>query len=326
MSMTMQGQAERGFGQSLAYGWARLYTKGMTEGRREHRLQQIESDLFEHTTDRTEGGASPSLVGFETLERFLRGIPADVLWRFQMEGINMRINIPFERIVGGSLLVMVVFIFIATSMSGYDTGADTWEDELTTLASRPGYEATFSLIVQMVAGIGLIGLGAALYVALRQRAPALTTFCAFGLAAAGVLTLVSSGLYGVVARLADDFATEGGNAEILVTSRAFAVALEYLMQAAGVVFLCVVYVLAGVAARERLAPRALAWLPILSGGLILVSWLIAAVGSTDWRWLVFMVGILMALLWLIVAGGWMLLGGAPNARQHDSEGRATGTA
>ena len=85
MSMTMQGQAERGFAQSLAYGWARLYTKGMTEGRREHRLQQIESDLFEHTADRTEGGASPSLVGFETLERFLRDSPrtfsGDSRWR-----------------------------------------------------------------------------------------------------------------------------------------------------------------------------------------------------------------------------------------------------
>ncbi len=314
MSMTMQGQAERGFGQSLAYGWARLYTKGMTEGRREHRLQQIESDLFEHTADRTEGGASPSLVGFETLERFLRGIPADILWRFQMEGINMRIRIPVERVVGGILLSLVVLIMIATSISGYDTARAGWEGELARLSELPNYQVAGNMLFQSFAGLSLIVLAAVLYAALRGRSAILSTFCGFSFAAAGVLTFVASALYGVVATLADETSTGLGGANILVTSRAFALAMDDVVRAGGLLSLSGIYVLATIAFRERLVPRRLLGLAVMSGGLVFAAWIVEVVADKpDWNWGVFMSGAALAMLWLIVAGGWMVLGNAAHS-------------
>lgn len=323
MSMTMQGQAERGFAQSLAYGWARLYTKGMTEGRREHRLQQIESDLFEHTADRKEGGASPSLVGFETLERFLRGIPADVLWRFQMEGINMQIRIPVERLVGAVFLVLVAAMITASSISGYDTAKPGWEGELYRLARLGDAAVRGNLIFQVLAGIGLIALAAALFVTLSARSRLLTALCSFALAAAGVLTLVASALYFVITSMADDFAGGARTADMVTTSRAFALAMQQVVGMASVLMLGAIYVLAIIGVRTAIVPRQLGTIALASVGVIAASFVIELVaGGPEWNWAVFMAGVLLAVAWLVVAGGWMLLGNAANTLRGGQDGAA----
>ena len=58
--------------------WVRLYTRSLPGDVRERRLLELESDMWEHTHDPDEPHAMRELWG-----RFLRGIPADVRWRYR---------------------------------------------------------------------------------------------------------------------------------------------------------------------------------------------------------------------------------------------------
>jgi hypothetical protein len=120
---------------SAARLWLRVYTLGVAAELRERREDQLHSDLWEHQADRLDAGVAPSMVGLEVLGRMVRGMPADLLWRFQLEGPKMDIKIPFERATGLLLLLLVVLIPVSTAISGYDTGRDAWADELTRLGN-----------------------------------------------------------------------------------------------------------------------------------------------------------------------------------------------
>ena len=58
--------------------WVRVYTGGMPRAQRERRIGEIQSDLWEQHTAADFRDAS--LVA----GRFLRGVPADIAWRFEM--------------------------------------------------------------------------------------------------------------------------------------------------------------------------------------------------------------------------------------------------
>lgn len=58
--------------------WVRLYTRGLPADEGERRRLELESDLWEHFHDTAEPGTATALLG-----RFLRGIPADVWWRYR---------------------------------------------------------------------------------------------------------------------------------------------------------------------------------------------------------------------------------------------------
>ena len=314
MNIAAPGRHRNGFAQSFALGWAKLYTRGMSEPRRERRVEQIESDLFEHALDRSAGGASASMVGFETLERALRGMPADILWRFQMEGLQVQIKIPVERLVGGILLSLVVLIMIATSISGYDTDRAGWPNELGRLSRLPDYQVAGNMLFQAIAGVALIGLAAVLHTTLRARSAILSAFCGLSFAAAGILTFVASALYGAVATLADEVSSGTDGSDVLVASRAFALVMSDVVRASGLMSLTGIYLLAIITFRERLVPRPVFGLVVMSAGLMGASWVIeVSAGAPDWDWLVFMSGAALAMLWLIVAGGWMVLGNAAHS-------------
>ncbi len=69
-------------GETLVVGlvrcWARLYTRGLAVDERERRRLELESDVWEHLHDPDEQATSRAVFG-----RFLRGIPADVRWRYR---------------------------------------------------------------------------------------------------------------------------------------------------------------------------------------------------------------------------------------------------
>lgn len=56
--------------------WTATYTRGLPTEIGELRMREIESDLWEHLQD-------PETADEEILSRMLRGIPADVWWRYR---------------------------------------------------------------------------------------------------------------------------------------------------------------------------------------------------------------------------------------------------
>jgi hypothetical protein len=58
--------------------WTLLYTRGLPAEARERRCLELESDMWEHLHDASEPDAVREVVG-----RFMRGIPADVRWRYR---------------------------------------------------------------------------------------------------------------------------------------------------------------------------------------------------------------------------------------------------
>lgn len=63
-------------GAGITRRWVRLYTRGLPVDARERRLLEVESDLWEHLND-------PDVADREILGRTLRGIHADVWWRYR---------------------------------------------------------------------------------------------------------------------------------------------------------------------------------------------------------------------------------------------------
>jgi hypothetical protein len=65
----------------LSRSWVQLYTRGLPAEARERRIGEIESDLWEHLHD--PGAHDPEAAERELLGRTLRGIHADVWWRYR---------------------------------------------------------------------------------------------------------------------------------------------------------------------------------------------------------------------------------------------------
>lgn len=66
----------------LVRSWVWLYTLGLPLETRSARRKEIDSDLWEHTHAFGLHGPSTSSDTWSTLLRCLRGVPADLLWRF----------------------------------------------------------------------------------------------------------------------------------------------------------------------------------------------------------------------------------------------------
>ena len=62
---------------ALVRRWVALYTRGLPAHARDRRLLELESDVWEHLHDADERHVRRAMFG-----RFLRGIPADVWWRY----------------------------------------------------------------------------------------------------------------------------------------------------------------------------------------------------------------------------------------------------
>jgi hypothetical protein len=64
------------FGVRFAEKWAATYTRGLPGSAGDRRQKEIESDIWEHLHD-------PQIANREVIGRSLRGIPADVWWRYR---------------------------------------------------------------------------------------------------------------------------------------------------------------------------------------------------------------------------------------------------
>ena len=291
----------------LTRSWIRCYTLGLARQAREFRQDEMASDLWEHERDTPPGFAARAVFGLAVLSRLARGMPADLFWRFQLEGPKVEINIPFERIAGGLLLALVVMIMITGTISGYDTNPNGFDGELRRLAELSSVADNVNAAARLIAGLALIGAAAGFYVALRERGAMLATIAAFGLVASGVLTLVAAALQLVFVDLAEEYVASSGahQEQVLVTARTVALVVEGTVGGAMMALLVSAYSLAALTARERLVPRWLIGLPALSIAIFVAGGIVRAAGVQD-SWIVIMSGAGSMLLWLIVAGAWLL--------------------
>jgi hypothetical protein len=290
--------------------WTATYTAGLASSVRDARRTEIASDVWEHTKDAAAGGETLLGGAIGIVSRMVRGVPADLLWRVNVEGPKMDIRIPFERIVGALLLAMVALILITGGISGYDTSAQGFDGELRRLADLGPAADNGNAFFRIATGVVLIGAAAGFYVSLRERAPLLATIAAFGLMAAAVLELVASGLQMVFVQLANEYvdASSADKPALLVNARTVAITVEHTTGAAFFTLVLSTYVLAVLAGREALIPRWMIGIPIMSAGLVTTALIAGAsgVGGDNVNWIWLMSGMFSSILWLLIAGLWLL--------------------
>ncbi len=312
--MTTKAFVIPGIVPALTRWWVGLYCAGTSQAVRERRHTEIESDLWEHYADRTQEGASPAAINTEMVSRLLRGAPSDIAWRFQVEGFQMNIHFPIERVIGVLLLFLLVPFFAISAISGYDTRQEGWPDAFQGYVNNSsGSREVAAALHVLVGALVLIGVSQLLAYGLR-RSPALIAAAAALLAASGFTMLVNGALFYGMSTLADEFAANGDTG-IVATARSFARAIEFLgimnlgLVAGGVCFLSVaVY-------RMEAVPRWTLVLP-LGGGLGIIGAFATTPVSDSWSWGFLLIGWISISLWLIICGLWLLLGGnrSPQAR------------
>lgn len=303
--MTALRLTSRSLGAALALRWVRIYSLGLPAQIRQRRLQQIESDAWEQEADSLRNGLGPTRASFDIFERTLRGVPADILWRFQLEGPKMQLHIPFQRITGIALLLLIVLLPASTSISGVDTGREDWAATLLDFGDNAEWQTRANVLFWTVAGMALIALAAAFYLALQKTAANLATFAAFLLAAAGLLVIVSAALYLSFAALAREYAEHGQQAELLASSRSLALAVEALQMGIMILMGAGVFTLALAAHRHRLVPRWLGHVAFAGAGLLaamVVSSAIPVLEGNSVTWGLALAAFGLLTIWLIGAG------------------------
>ncbi|MCA9830021.1 MAG: hypothetical protein KC495_06095 [Dehalococcoidia bacterium] len=300
---------QQGFAASAVRAWVRFYTLGLPEEHRERRSFQIESDLWEHWRDRAESQSPPLLLSWETTDRALRGMAADILWRFQLEGPKVRIHVPIERLAGAFVLLLILATFLSLSANGYDTGREGFADELERLASIKGWQTDVYTLLQVGAGLGMILSAAVFFLQLRERAPATAVVAAFLMASAGILTMVSASVYLSAADLADQWAADGRTESSLTAARALTLMLFPLSMAIFVTLAGAMYTLAVAATRLELVKHPLPWLAAGSATLSLATLGALVTQFETAEWLLVSAAMVSMLVWMASTGLQLLIGG-----------------
>jgi len=296
--------------------WVGAYTTGLSRQDREVRHEEINSDLWEHQYDRAADGAPAFVVALEVISRVLHGMPSDILWRFRMEGPKMEINIPLERLAGALLIALVVMLFVTASISGYDTGVEGFDAEMTRLANLSTLADNVNMVLRLVTGLGIIGAAAGFYVALQRRSQGLAALAGFGLVAAGVLALVAGALQVALVELAEQFVASSGTQQdqVLVTARSVALLVEATTGAAFITLLVSTYPLALLLGKEKLVPRWAIALPLAGGALMIGAGVVSTFSNEVGNmWLAMIGGGLCAVLWLVIAGLYLIFRPQPLA-------------
>lgn len=306
---------------SLSLAWVRFYTFGLSAERRARRLEEITSDVWDQRDDERATGVSDSLISVNTVSRAMRGALDDLAWRLQLEGPFMHVNIPIERVAGALLLILVVALFLSTSAAGYDTSLEGFDSEIRRLADVSGKAASIYSGMQILAGITMIAAAAVFYVHLHARSPFLAAFAAFMLVAAGLMAFVGSAVYFSAADMADEWAANpNGNEAVSSITRAQLMVLEGLSGGLIAGLGLGVYALAIATARLRLVPRALNYVAAVSAAAIATLFVLELTDAGgDWAWFAMIVGLLLMIVWLLVAGLALVFGSSGTSPNLGSE-------
>lgn len=85
----------------LILRWCDLYTRGLDPAIAGDRRAELASDVYEHTAWDPTGGAA-------ILSRAVRGVPADLAWRFEQQRAAARLLPRSTRLVNGSIRTLVL--------------------------------------------------------------------------------------------------------------------------------------------------------------------------------------------------------------------------
>lgn len=316
------------FAASLTRAWAAAYTFGLAAHVRASRRREIDSDVWEHQHD-AEGASSSPGIALQLIGRMLRGVPADLLWRINVEGPQMDIRIPVERIMGAALVVMVALVMVTGAISGIDTDRQGLPNELAHFAEKSAAENNFDTVFRVGTGLSWIVVAAVIFSVLRQRAPMLGTLAAFGLLVGAGLELAATALQVVLVDMSGDYMamSPADQANLLPSAHTVALLVQTTTTMALGALLASIYVLAIAALRENLVPRWLFGIPVLSLAALASGLTIAAAGGGDtWVWIVTMSGLMLGVIWLLIAGLWLVFNPGETQRDNAQLPAATGAA
>lgn len=300
-----------GFVPAVVRGWARLYCAGVSEGARVIRQIEINSDLWEHYTDRLAQGANPAAVGVEAFSRMLRGVPSDIAWRVQAEGFHVNINFPVERIAGVLLLFLLVPFIAGTAISGYDTSRTAWPDEFQRFANMSSTSREMTGTLHGVIGILAIAGVGILFATVRDRSPKLISVACALLAAAATIMLVNAAIYRTMSELADEY-QRSNNLSLVSNARVLALTIEGLAMMNTTATSAGILSLAVALARLGMVPRWTVVLPVIGAAApVLLLGLSSLLPDSTWWWIA--LAFLAIGIWLLIAGFWLLFGGSRGA-------------
>ena len=139
----------------LTLRWVGWYTRGLSERAREERWAEIESDLWEHRADAGPGGRT----AFALLSRTVRGVPADLSWRWaRRQGRRLPRPQTVAKALGWAFaLACYAFAvgnlgFVATAVLGLELYGQDWPADEVTAFSR----VCAVLFVLLVVGVGIL--------------------------------------------------------------------------------------------------------------------------------------------------------------------------
>ncbi len=227
-----------------------------------------------------------------------------------------------SQLTGTALLLLALGIIVSLALSfSFEGDDDPFDrDEIagvleTINDNQAPYILGTAVEITIDAVVGLV-VAAGLYLVFRERSRALALVGLAGLLANSIAFMVADASNVTMAFLAEDFAEKGGaggiavgDEVILEVARAVVIFSIVTNQIAltslglGLIALGVLIAWSPAAAGAN-PPRWLGWLGVLTGVLMILSWLIVV---SDAAFVLFIASAIAALVWLIVLGGWLLL-------------------
>lgn len=120
----------------LATHWTALYTRNLPDDLRGRRRGEIASDLWEHEQAALAAGERPVAVATDILLRVVRGMAADVVWRWStLRGRGAGSALPgrlvdmVNRIVIAASVAVTAFLGVFFLVNGYSIGFGAGGDQ-----------------------------------------------------------------------------------------------------------------------------------------------------------------------------------------------------
>ena len=288
--------------------WVGAYTAGMPSERRAARRTEIESDLWEHAQAAREDGEGLLSTAREVLGRLARGMPSDLLWRFQKGGWEMQSTFVIERSTGVVMLLTVLLLLAATVGSPGISGEEPYFSYDFPSFVRNLDDHSRALIFRFALAGAMIPAADLLFLTFGPHVPRFAAAGSIALLAAGVLFL-GAAVAGVrLLALAEVWRDGGLRGDAVWLSARGAAGYQESLGFAGALMIAVSFLTFGAAiARSTPLPR---WLGLLAvGGAIVAIVGLGGLAVADAFWLVFMAGIIAVLASFIATGGWLLVRG-----------------
>ena len=165
--------------------WVWLYTLGLAPETRDARRTELDSDLWDQTHATGIHGPGMSGGAYSVLFRCLRGVPANLFWRFaearthrgSTEGRPAMQTFTMRSPFGRATIILVVALIVATIT--FVVFYDSWYSD----PARGDGPVSVALWPWVVLGLGLLGVGLVAIVggfALMRRGPWLGTSLVVG--------------------------------------------------------------------------------------------------------------------------------------------------